>query len=36
MIIYDRFEEVEKDLIREQLIDMMAKENRHCICILMK
>lgn len=27
-IIYDRFEEVEKDLTHEQLIDMMAKENR--------
>ena len=28
MIIYDRFEETEKDMTREQLIDMMVKDNR--------
>ena len=28
MIIYDRFEECEKDLTREDLIDLMVKENR--------
>lgn len=28
MITYDRFEECEKDLTREQLIDLMVNENR--------